>query len=296
MVGAAHAAMFHFPPAPPPPAPSQPAPSGAPAGSHAPFAPPPSFGSVQLAADAPGRVTGHHGTTRSRRTAPSELTRQFAALAAQADVVRLARLEEAARLKALKPPRVGYRRPRSVGEAGSDSSSEDAFSGKDRHPFRKLAHDAPGRIFSNLIGATRTSLGATLYEGEPASQSAVFQRWYQHHFKPRQGSKISNEVDNDITFLVNVLDELANGRSLEAADMIGSRLQSTALGISTGNWGLARQVEAFRPREHSLMSNESVELAIVLAKRDKARSEDLAAIGNGVGRGGGGRRGDRAAR
>ena len=80
--------------------------------------------------------------------------------------------------------------------------------------------------------------------------------------------------------MVLVLDELANGRTLEAADILSSRLASYTLGLEADSWELADEFLSFRPRQYSLMSNEAVDVALGLAKKRLQREDDLKKLAN----------------
>ena len=84
-------------------------------------------------------------------------------------------------------------------------------------------------------------------------------------------------------FLIRLADELANGRAVEAGDLVISQLQCLSLGIQTGNWNMSNQFLAFKPREFSLVANETVDVALRLAKKEKRRNEELRATGSSRG-------------
>ena len=215
----------------------------------------------------------------------AEITRQFADLTQAADRVRLARLAELDRVRIAKGPRVPWymriRGGQDPSQVPSDDEEGDPFTLHDRHDFRRLAHEAPGRIFTTLIADARTSLGQTMIEGETGAGSALFQKWLAHHFKPAVGSRLNTKDAAEFDFLVKLLDELSNGRTLEAADLVAAKFSANAFGVQTGNWELANELLAFKPREFALSSNETIDRALQLAKKRIQREADMRAVSAG---------------
>ena len=82
----------------------------------------------------------------------------------------------------------------------------------------------------------------------------------------------------EIHFYTRMLDELLQGRAIEVADSIASRLKYLTLGVKTDNWTLAAEFQAYRPREHSLISNESLQVAAKLAKKTAQLKADIKAL------------------
>ena len=155
-----------------------------------------------------------------------------------------------------------------------DDSDEEVL-GRDDHAFRRIARDKPGFTFAHLVADTRTNLGQELLDGETALNSQVFRKWYEHHFKRKFNAKLSDRNAEEMDLLILVLDELLQGRVLEAADMLSSRLKYFAFGIDSTDWEAARQFLGYRPRANSIVSLESQDVAVQLAKRQRQRADDL---------------------
>ena len=165
------------------------------------------------------------------------------------------------------------RRDHSLSPGGGDS--DDEVLGRDDHTFRRIARDKPGFTFAHLVADTRTNLGQELLDGETALNSQVFRKWYEHHFKRKFGGKLSDRNAEEMDLLVLVLDEVLQGRVLEAADMLSSRLKCLTFGIDSTDWEAARQFLGYRPRANSIVSLESQDIAVQLAKRQRQRAADL---------------------
>ena len=165
-------------------------------------------------------------------------------------------------------------RDRDVVESSSDISDEDDIFGVDDHVFRRVAREVPGRIFSDFVADTRTSVGATM-QCEPGSSLALFQKWHDHCFKAETAGKGNPKLLEEISLFVRLLDELLQGRAIEVADIISSRLKYLAISLKTDNWTVAAEFQAYRPREHSFVSDESLRVAARMAKQSAQLRSDL---------------------
>ena len=62
------------------------------------------------------------------------------------------------------------------------------------------------------------------------------------------------------------------------ADVIASRIKYLCLGLDPDNWTVAAEFQAFRPREHSIVSDESLAVAAKMAKKSAQMKSDLKAL------------------
>ena len=199
----------------------------------------------------------------------------------RADAERTIRLQNlpARRRKHKRRNHKGNKQSRDLDQdrSSSDLSDEDDIFGVDDHVFRRVARELPGRIFSDFVADTRTSVGATM-QCEPGSSLALFQKWHDHCFRVEtQGRGTAKQLE-EIALHVRLLDELLQGRAIEVADIISSRLKYLAIGVKTDNWTVAAEFQAYRPREHSFVSDESLRVAARMAKQSAQLRNDLKSL------------------
>ena len=79
--------------------------------------------------------------------------------------------------------------------------------------------------------------------------------------------------------LITALDEIINGRVLEGLDMLASRLRCLAFQVETGKKSLAEEFLCYARRDHTLVSNQLVSVAVDLHKEGMKRQKMLASVG-----------------
>ena len=84
--------------------------------------------------------------------------------------------------------------------------------------------------------------------------------------------------------LVTALDEVLNGRVLEVADVLSSRLRCFVFGIETGKSDVATQFPSYARQDQQLVNNQMVSVALDSHKAELKRAKALASAGRPVSR------------
>ena len=84
--------------------------------------------------------------------------------------------------------------------------------------------------------------------------------------------------------LFTALDEVLNGRILEVADVLSSRLRCLVFGIETGKTDVAMQFLSYARQDQQLVNNQMVSVAVNLHKAEQKRVKELASAGRPVSR------------
>ena len=85
--------------------------------------------------------------------------------------------------------------------------------------------------------------------------------------------------------IIQALDELYHGRTLEVGDVLTSRLRYLAVGLERGEWEVAKELLTYTWDDQQFVPDRVMEEAVREAKRRHQRDADLAAVGRrGAGR------------
>ena len=79
--------------------------------------------------------------------------------------------------------------------------------------------------------------------------------------------------------LDTALDELMQGRVLEASDIIASKARYLAYGTDTNNWRIAEQFLCYQAQPHSLVSQGTEDEAVRFVRREHRRTQELSRAG-----------------
>ena len=155
--------------------------------------------------------------------------------------------------------------------------------GKDEQPFRKAAKSQPGLIFATAIAEARAGVQQLNHELQPTRTGPVFESWMKHCFHPRVGAKANPQRD-ELEMLTVVLDEVINGRFVEAADVLASRMRYLTVGADTGNWTSARELLVYKPPHNSLITDNMLDVAHSAAAKRIKRQEKADKVNRRAGR------------
>ena len=91
--------------------------------------------------------------------------------------------------------------------------------------------------------------------------------------------QITQRNYDEIFMLVTALEWVLNGRILEVADILSSRLRCLAFGIETGKIDVAVQFLSYARQDQQLVNNQMVSVALDLHKAELKRAKALASAG-----------------
>ena len=166
----------------------------------------------------------------------------------------------------------------SEGSASSSGVSANGLNTVDDHVFRVAARDKPGLIFYRVAADTRLALGQKYLEQDVSQHGGIFKRWFDGYFSPT--AKLTPSHQEEFDLLVPLLDHLLAGRTIEAADILASRVQYLTVGINTGEWAKAREMLAHRKKTHSLVDDSWMAAAAREAKKTAKRNADFGSAGS----------------
>ena len=89
----------------------------------------------------------------------------------------------------------------------------------------------------------------------------------------------SKEKTEEILMLTTLLDEMLSGRFLEAADIAASRMRMLGYGLEHHTWEIAEEFLCYRTKGPGLVSNDDIDIALRMRRKEKRRREELRRAG-----------------
>ena len=274
------------PPAPPGALPDPPAfpptPGAASTGLHI-----PGLTHSFLAGNAVGRHTGLSGGMRPTfRTADLNKWVEQQLHKANADREEITRQLKAdrRRRKGKKDKRKRKKKHRrgssSSSTTSTSSSSADGLNalGDDDHDFRRLGREHPGVTFASVVADTRAQLGQLGFDHDIGAAGPVFWKWYDAVLPQKAPAATVKALreGGEMFMLICALDEFRQGRFLEVADILASRLRALGYHAEGGPWKIAREYLTYVEQAHSLVSNATEDAAAKLVERQARRANKMA--------------------
>ena len=151
--------------------------------------------------------------------------------------------------------------------------------GRDNQKFRRLAHTAPGVYLASVICTTRNQLGQQGMDADVGTSGSVFRKWFDSVFLQKMPkTRIDPGKYAELVMLIQALDELYHGRTLEVGDVLSSRLRSLVFGLEKGEWEIASELLTYSWDDHQFVPDHLVDEAVKEAKRRRQREADLASV------------------
>ena len=142
-----------------------------------------------------------------------------------------------------------------------------------------MAREQPGVNFATVVADLRNELGSKGLDFELGPRGPVFRKWHQYCFTARHNAVQLKAVDPEMLTLNSALDELMQGRVLEASDILASKARYLAYGTDTGNWRIAEQFLCYQAQPHSLVSHGTEDEAVRIVRREHRRAQELSRAG-----------------
>ena len=155
--------------------------------------------------------------------------------------------------------------------------------GRDDQPFRVAARDHPGLIFGTSVSEARAAIQQVNHELQPSRDGPVFRSWVENCFNPKNAGKVGN-MHGELELLTVCLDELMQGRIVELADVLASRIRFLTVGIDKGCWETAKEFLVYRPHRTALISENMLDVAHYAALKRLRREKRAGQVNKAAGR------------
>ena len=92
-------------------------------------------------------------------------------------------------------------------------------------------------------------------------------------------ARIDGGKYEELVMLIQSLDELYQGRTLEVGDVLTSRLRALVFGLERGEWDVANELLTYTWDDHQFVPDRVAREPVRAAKKRKQADADLASVG-----------------